>query len=64
MNDKDFKILFSQEEIEKRIKILAQEIDEKYGDQPLTFICVLKVSLIRLLLRFTPPPRMSQSQSI
>lgn len=46
MNDKDFKILFSQEEIEKRIKILAQEIDEKYGDQPLTFICVLKGAVV------------------
>ncbi|MBR4003338.1 MAG: hypoxanthine phosphoribosyltransferase [Clostridia bacterium] len=46
MNDKDFKILFSQEKIEKRIKILAQEIDEKYGDQPLTFICVLKGAVV------------------
>ena len=36
----------SKKEIENRIKILAQEIDKKYGDEPLVFICVLKGAVV------------------
>ena len=46
MDEKDFKILFSKEEIENKIKFLAQEIDKKYGNEPLTFICVLKGAVV------------------
>ena len=46
MDLNDFRILFSKKEIENRIKILAQEIDKKYGDEPLVFICVLKGAVV------------------
>lgn len=33
---------FSKEEIARRVEELARSIDEKYGDEPLVMICVLK----------------------
>ena len=43
----DLKILFSEEEIEKRTRELAQEINSDYGEkEDLTLICILKGSSI------------------
>ena len=43
----DLKILFSQEQIEKRTKELAEKINKDFGvDEDLTLICVLKGSSI------------------
>ncbi len=35
-------VLFTQEEIEKRVKELANELYEKYHDEEVTFVCTLK----------------------
>lgn len=37
-----FKVLFSKEEIEKRIKEMANEIDNDYRNKEIVIICVLK----------------------
>ena len=43
----DLKVLFSKEEIEKRIEQLAQQINNDFGTKDdLTLICVLKGSSI------------------
>ena len=45
MNTKDIeKILISEEEIEKRVSEIADEINRFYGDNPLFMICILKGS--------------------
>ncbi len=36
------KEVFSSKEIEARIKVIAKEIGETYGEQPLVCVCVLK----------------------
>ena len=46
MDYKKFEVLISKKEIEKRIKVLAKEIDKKYGKEPITFVCVLKGAVV------------------
>ena len=38
----DFKVLFSKEDLEKRITEMAQEIDEYYSGKEIIAVCVLK----------------------
>ena len=35
-------VLYSEKEIEEKVKELAEKIDEDYKDKPLHLICVLK----------------------
>ena len=39
------KVLFSEEEINKRILEMAKQIDAEYGDEPVHLICILKGSI-------------------
>ena len=42
MDNNDFKVLFSEKEIQKRISELAKEIDEFYQNEEIVVISVLK----------------------
>ncbi|PLX16181.1 MAG: hypoxanthine phosphoribosyltransferase [Candidatus Muiribacterium halophilum] len=44
----DFKVLISQEEIETRIKEIANQIDQDYQGKKVTLICILKGAFIFL----------------
>ena len=45
MEKKNIKVMISQEEVEKRIRQLAEEMNQLYGEEPLHLICILKGSL-------------------
>ena len=38
-------VMFSREQVENRIKELAEQINEEYGMTPLRLICILKGSV-------------------
>lgn len=42
MNTNDLKVLISEEEIQSKIKELAQKLNEKFGNEEVYAICVLK----------------------
>lgn len=42
----NIKILFSKEEIENAVSKLAQKLNERYGDEEVSLICVLKGSVM------------------
>lgn len=46
MKVKELKIVFSEEQIRRRVAELAAEIDALYGDEPLVAVCVLKGACI------------------
>lgn len=46
MREKLTEVLFSKEQIDKRVKELAFEINKRYAGQPLVVICVLKGAVI------------------
>lgn len=42
IKESDLKVLFTEEEIQKRIKELAEEMNKFYGNEEVTAVCVLK----------------------
>jgi len=46
MDDKDFVPLIKYKKINKRIKALAKEIDQKYKDEDIVLVCVLKGAVV------------------
>lgn len=42
IKESDLKVLFTEEEIQKRIKELAEEMNKFYGDEEVIAVCVLK----------------------
>ena len=46
ITQKDIKVLFTEEQIQARIKELAAEINKKYAGEELYVICVLKGSVM------------------
>lgn len=51
LKPEDLKILFSEEQIQTRIKELAQEMNKFYNGEEVIAICVLKALLcLRLIL--------------
>lgn len=46
MDITDFKILINERKIIKRIKILAKELDDKFKDEKIVLICVLKGAVV------------------
>lgn len=61
ITEKDIKVLFTEEDIQKRIKELAKELNEEYAGQELYAICVLKGSvmfMVDFVKHITVPTRM------
>ena len=54
MDDKDFEIFIKNRNIKKKAKLLAKQIDEKYGNEEVVLVCVLKGAIMfyDLLLRY------------
>lgn len=46
MDIANFKTLFKKEQIEERVKELANIIDKQYSDKPIVLICVLKGAVV------------------
>lgn len=61
ITEKDIKVLFTEEDIQTRIKELAKELNKDYAGQELYAICVLKGSvmfMVDFLKHITIPTRM------
>ena len=61
ITEKDIKVLFTEEDIQTRIKELAKELNKEYAGQELYAICVLKGSvmfMVDFLKHITIPTRM------
>lgn len=61
ITEKDIKVLFTEEDIQTRIKELAKELNKEYAGQELYAICVLKGSvmfMVDFLKHITVPTRM------
>lgn len=61
ITEKDIKVLFTEEDIQTRIKELAKELNEEYAGQELYAICVLKGSvmfMVDFVKHITVPTRM------
>ncbi len=61
ITEKDIKVLFTEEDIQTRIKELAKELNKEYAGQKLYAICVLKGSvmfMVDFLKHITVPTRM------
>lgn len=61
ITEKDIKVLFTEEDIQTRIKELAKELNKEYAGEELYAICVLKGSvmfMIDFLKHITVPTRM------
>lgn len=61
ITEKDIKVLFTEENIQTRIKELAKELNKEYAGQELYAICVLKGSvmfMVDFLKHITVPTRM------
>ncbi len=61
ITEKDIKVLFTEEDIQTRIKELAKELNKEYAEQELYAICVLKGSvmfMVDFLKHITVPTRM------
>lgn len=61
ITQEDIKVLFTEEQIQTRIKELAQEINKEYAGEELYVICVLKGSvmfMVDLVKHITVPVRM------
>ena len=54
MDDKDFEIFIKNRNIKKKAKLLAKQIDEKYDNEEVVLVCVLKGAIMfyDLLLRY------------
>lgn len=61
ITEKDIKVLFTEEDIQTRIKELAKELNKEYAGEELYAICVLKGSvmfMVDFLKHVTVPTRM------
>lgn len=61
ITEKDIKVLFTEEDIQTRIKELAKELNKEYAGEELYAICVLKGSvmfMVDFLKHITVPTRM------
>lgn len=61
MKVKNINVYLSEEKIENRIRELAKEISELYGDEPVCLVCILKGSIFftcELAKRITSPVEM------
>ena len=61
ITEKDIKVLFTEEDIQTRIKELAKELNKEYAGEELYAICVLKGSvmfIVDFLKHITVPTRM------